>query len=39
VEVLFEKFFENVHENGFRYTALKWQRNRAISSIAETQGG
>jgi hypothetical protein len=23
VEVLFEKFFENVHENDFRYSALK----------------
>jgi hypothetical protein len=24
VEVLFEKFFENVHENEFRYAALRW---------------
>jgi hypothetical protein len=24
VEVLFEKIFENVHENGFRCAALRW---------------
>jgi hypothetical protein len=24
VEVLFEQFSENVHENGFRYAALRW---------------
>jgi hypothetical protein len=24
VKVLLEKIFENVHENGFRYAALRW---------------
>jgi len=36
VEMLLEEVFENVHENEFRYAALKYERSRAISSIAET---